>query len=94
MLQGIKWTYIQYTYAAQSVILKYLYTKHFLSFQLFYADGKISLFALKFSIFEVIFSMRLDVRKSIYLVKSTLSILHSDLNANALPPLEKNSKGH
>ena len=50
-------------------------------------------FALKTSGLKLISSIRLDGRKAIQFMKAAWSILHSELNTNVLPLLEKNNRG-
>ena len=51
-------------------------------------------FQLRASGLGVIFSTRLDGSKEIQSVKSTCSVLYSELKAYILPSLEVNNKGH
>ena len=71
--------------------IKAFITTSFLYFQLFHADEKL-IFVLRASRLGLISSMRLDYKKGIRSVKSTWSILHSELKAHSAPPLERNNK--
>ena len=72
------------------LLLKRLYLNHFCRFSYSTADERLVVNA---SELELISTIRLDDRKDIQFVKSAWSILHSELKARALPPLEGNNKG-
>ena len=68
--------------------MKAVIPRLFLVFQLFPADERFYVFALRASGLRLISSMRLDDKKNIQSVKSVWSVLHSELKVCVLPPSE------
>ena len=73
------------TYSRYNV---YNVCKSRINFQLFDADERLEKFVLRASGLGLISSMKLDDRKDIHSVKSTRQILHSELKARILSPLQ------
>ena len=73
--------------------LKYLYVNRSCLFQIFHANEKFEEYALGMSGLGLVILMRLHGKKDTQFAKSLGSILHSELKAHILPPLEGNNKG-